>query len=180
MSIVKGIFDLLIEEGNKDYIGENVTQIEHMIQAGLIAEKKNYNPKKIIACLLHDIGHLLDAPQMDNLGVYNHEKVGADFLRSLGIDEYVCNLIENHANAKRYLLSTDVEYIKCISSASINTMKYQGGLMGKKEQLEFEKLENFQDCIDLRKIDDMAKVPNEKLVKLEHFLPYFKYCSSDI
>ena len=51
----------------------------------------------IISALLHDIGHICapaDAPHMNtdggpDVGVVNHEKIGADYLRSLGFSEQV-------------------------------------------------------------------------------------------
>lgn len=37
---------------------------------------------------------------MNGLGVIEHGKVGADYLRNLGMNERVCCLIENHVKAK--------------------------------------------------------------------------------
>ena len=39
-----------------------------------------------------------------NYGPKNHEKLGADFLRSFKIDESVCELVEKHVSAKRYFV----------------------------------------------------------------------------
>ena len=41
-----------------------------------------------------------------------------NYLRNLGMDERVCNLVENHIYAKRYLVTTDKLYYNCLSSAS--------------------------------------------------------------
>ena len=58
-SPLETVFTLLLNKGNADYIGEPVSQIEHMIQAACAAEKKKYSTEVIVACLFHDIGHLL-------------------------------------------------------------------------------------------------------------------------
>jgi len=39
-----------------------------------------------------------------NYGPMNHEKLGADFLRSFKIAESVCELVEKHVSAKRYFV----------------------------------------------------------------------------
>lgn len=162
------VFDLLLREGSADYIGEPVTQIEHMLEAGEIAFKRGYPDFVIVACLFHDIGHLIkDAPKMGNLGVKDHEKVGADYLRSLGCDEKVCDLVENHVNAKRYLVSTQKEYQ--LSEASAQTLEYQGGQMLEEEFKEFQKRENFQWYIKMREIDEAAKGYQVASMKLEDF-----------
>ena len=89
MSNLDEVFDLYLKHGNKNYIGEAVSQIEHAQQAAFSAEKDQCCKEFIVGAFLHDIGHLLefDNPQlqtMDNLGVMNHEKVGADYLRTRG------------------------------------------------------------------------------------------------
>ena len=59
MSDINEIFDLYIKNGDNDYIGENVSQIEHALQAALLAENQSYPDHVILASFLHDInsGH---------------------------------------------------------------------------------------------------------------------------
>ena len=99
--------------GKYDYIGEDVSQIEHMIQAAMIAEEEKQSTDVILACFLHDIGHLLveDNPNMmGELGVENHETLGRKFLEELGIPEPIPELVENHVKVKRYLVGKNQEY----------------------------------------------------------------------
>ena len=71
-----------------------------MVQAGMIAIDnikdipQEYKNDFVLACFLHDIGHLLafdtdNIEQMESYGVTKHEKLGADFLRSLR-GHYLC------------------------------------------------------------------------------------------
>ena len=39
---------------------------------------------------------------MGELGISNHEGIGAKWLKTKGFPEYICKLVKNHVNAKRY------------------------------------------------------------------------------
>lgn len=43
--------------GQEPYIGEAVSQEEHMCQAAWIAKSEGHDYEIVIGCLLHDIGH---------------------------------------------------------------------------------------------------------------------------
>ena len=151
--------------GNKDYIGEQMTQTEHALQCAYYAKLYNYDSDVIIAALLHDIGHLLffdnDSKElMDNYGVVRHEDKGAIYLKELGYNDKICSLVRNHVTAKRYLCSSDSRYYDKLSDASKTTMRYQGGLMSSEELKNFEKDLYFKDSIKIRHLDDMGKQNN--------------------
>ncbi len=168
---------LFQSRGKADYIGEPITQEEHMIGAALIAEEKGYPVELIVAALLHDIGHLLiENETMGDLGIKNHEKLGADYLRKLGFKEIVCDLVENHVNAKRYLCTASPIYNKRLSSASKKTLNYQGGFMSSQEIEEFRKNPNFEMYIDLRVVDELSKEKDIKGVNIEYFRSYCEQC----
>merc|ERR1711879_481066 len=99
-SKVEKILSLFENMGDREYLGEDVTQTEHMMQCALAAKKAGEQDFLVLACLLHDIGHFIGEDDMSGLGVCDHGKVGGDFLRSLGMDERVCYLVEGHVNAK--------------------------------------------------------------------------------
>lgn len=109
---IDDLFNLYITYGNQNYIGENVSQIEHALQSALAAEKDGYSNEVVLAAFLHDSGHLLgqklNEPQMKAsgtvYGVVDHEKLGACCLRSLNVPENICYLVENHVFGKRYLV----------------------------------------------------------------------------
>ncbi len=158
---VKAIFDLYRNFGHHDYIGEPVSQIEHMCQAATLAEQKGYGEDVILAAFFHDIGHLLEANQqvkkMGEYGVADHEKIGGNYLRGLGFPEKIAKLVENHVQAKRYLTYKYPEYYEKLSEASKNTLVYQGGVMAKEEAEAFEKEETFELSLLLREWDELAK-----------------------
>ena len=53
------ITQLLTVEGENQYGGEAVSQLEHALQCATLAEQANETAHTITAALLHDIGHLL-------------------------------------------------------------------------------------------------------------------------
>ena len=101
------IFKLYEKYGAADYIGEPVSQLEHMCQAAQIAEEEGFDSDVILAAFFHDIGHLAEfimpVKQMEGVGVADHEEIGAEFLRERGFSEKICKLVQSHVPAKRYL-----------------------------------------------------------------------------
>lgn len=49
-------------------------------------------------------------------GIMDHEKIGADHLKSLNFHDLVVDIVRNHVNAKRYLITKNKNY--AISKAS--------------------------------------------------------------
>ena len=90
---LKLIFELYTNHGHEDYIGEPVSQIEHMCQSAQLAEREGFDSEVILAAFFHDIGHLLNhlenTESLGGFGVKRHEQIGADFLRSLGFPEKI-------------------------------------------------------------------------------------------
>jgi predicted HD phosphohydrolase len=41
----------------------------------------------------------------ENVGRMGHETIGAEFLRSLGFSDIVCQLVASHVPAKRYVMT---------------------------------------------------------------------------
>ena len=170
METVNKIFSYYEEFGSKDYIGEEVTQIEHMVQAAMLAEENKDSTEVILGTLFHDIGHLVafDKDTMGGFGIKNHERLGADFLRELGIPEIIPELVESHVSTKRYL-ARDEKYYNSLSKASQTTLKYQGGVFNDEEALEYESLPNFELYIKIRLYDDAAKDPTKTIKPLNYY-----------
>ena len=171
-SKVDSIIQLYNDKGDVEYdIGEKVSQIEHGLQAADTAREKGYDVETQIAALLHDIGHLLDAEKMADLGIKDHEKVASDHLKELGFPDKVCQLVRNHVNGKKYLIAVNKDYNDNLSNASRQTLKHQGGPMSKKEQKEFEKGPYFQDHLNFRELDEIAKVENKITNTFQFYQP---------
>ena len=159
--IVDEVFALYEKHGDEDYIGEPVSQLEHMSQAATLAEDEGYDDEVILAAFFHDIGHLCaedaEAESMDGFGNVDHEKLGADYLRERGFSERLATLVESHVIAKRYLTYKYPEYYNKLSEASRATLEFQGGRMTDNEAAEFEKHPDAELFIKLRYWDDQAK-----------------------
>ncbi|KAJ2862894.1 hypothetical protein GGH94_003978 [Coemansia aciculifera] len=177
---VTKVFQLLENANKKDYMGEKITQLDHALQAAQLAKKDGADEETILAALLHDIGHL--CPSMEqcsetrgqnwaafhkteadmNVGVVDHDRVGAEYLRKLGFPKKTCELIESHVLAKRYLSAIDPAYHAGLSSASKQSLKLQGGPFSPTEMREFEKDPLFKWKVQIRKWDDAAKATGVK------------------
>lgn len=162
------LFSLYEKYGQADYIGEPVSQIEHMSQAAQLAMKEGYDDEVILAAFFHDIGHIcvMDQPSesMNGYGIVSHEKIGANYLRKVGFSERLVRLVENHVQAKRYLTFKYPHYYEALSEASRQTLVFQGGPMNQTEANAFEQDPLFSISLRLRQWDEMAKELNIPVV----------------
>jgi phosphonate degradation associated HDIG domain protein len=167
------IISLYHQFGDEDYIGEPVSQLEHMCQCAGLAEKEGYDEEVILAAFFHDIGHfcehIMPVEQMNGYGVVDHEKLGADFLRSKGFSSTIASLVENHVQAKRYLTYHFPDYYEQLSEASKKTLEFQGGRMSLEEAMAFETDSLFDLHIQLRRWDEKAKLEHQLLPGLDKY-----------
>jgi phosphonate degradation associated HDIG domain protein len=167
------IINLYHQFGGEDYIGEPVSQLEHMCQCAELAEREGYDEEVILAAFFHDIGHfcehIMPVQQMNGYGVVDHEKLGADFLRSKGFSSTIASLVENHVQAKRYLTYHFPEYYEQLSEASKKTLEFQGGRMDLEEAMAFEADSLFDLHIKLRRWDEKAKLEKQPPPSLDKY-----------
>ncbi|OUJ74727.1 phosphonate degradation HD-domain oxygenase [Hymenobacter crusticola] len=170
---VEHLFALYQEHGSEDYIGEPVSQLEHMWQAAALAEAEGYDDEVVLAAFFHDLGHLCaaqeEADSMAGFGAVNHEKLGADYLRACGFSERMAQLVESHVVAKRYLTFKYPHYLRQLSPASLATLAFQGGVMTPSEAAAFEQNPDADIIIQLRRWDDLAKEEGLPTGDLAHF-----------
>ncbi|QTE34685.1 HDIG domain-containing protein [Mucilaginibacter gossypii] len=171
-AVVAEVFSLYEKFGDADYIGEPVSQLEHMSQAASLAEAEGYDDEVVLAAFFHDIGHLCadaeEAGSMDGMGNVDHERLGADYLLERGFSERIANLVQGHVIAKRYLTYKYPEYYNRLSDASKATLEFQGGVMTEAEAAEFELNQDAELIIRLRYWDDMAKEMHVPVNNLDH------------
>lgn len=171
-AVVKEVFSLYEKFGDEDYIGEPVSQLEHMSQAAALAQAEGHDDEVILAAFFHDIGHLCaeagEVESMDGMGNVDHEQIGADFLLERGFSERVANLVQGHVIAKRYLTYKYPEYYNCLSDASKATLNFQGGVMTADEAADFELHPDAELIIRLRYWDDMAKEMNVPIDNIQY------------
>ncbi|WIE50283.1 phosphonate degradation HD-domain oxygenase [Pseudomonas sp. GM17] len=153
------VFGLYERFGDSDYIGEPVSQIEHMSQAAQLAMAEGFDDEVVLAAFFHDIGHICgqDAENMGGFGVAGHERLGADYLRRAGFSERLARLVEYHVQAKRYLTCKEPGYYERLSEASRRTLEYQGGVMSAEEARAFEQDPLCAVSLRLRHWDEQAK-----------------------
>ncbi len=170
--LIDKLREVLASSGGALYGGEAVTQVQHALQCAQSAENEGAPKHLVAAALLHDIGHLLhdefeeaQARGQDRF----HENLGEAFLKDWFGPE-VTEPVRLHVASKRYLCATDPDYFAKLSPASMHTLKIQGGPMNAAEIAEFEKIDNYEDALRLRKWDDLGKDPEMKTRDLEHFL----------
>jgi len=169
--VIDEIFDLYGRYGQADYIGEPVSQIEHMSQSAQLAIEGGYDDEVVLAAFFHDIGHICvqttTEQSMAGYGVKSHEKIGADYLREKGFPERVAKLVENHVQAKRYLTFKFPPYFENLSVASKKTLEFQGGVMSREEAMAFEQDPLFELSILMRKWDEEAKEEFKMIMDLD-------------
>ena len=160
--VVNEVFALYEAHGNDDYIGEPVSQLEHMSQAANLAQLEGYDDEVVLAAFFHDIGHLCagssEAGSMDGMGNVNHEQIGANYLLARGFSPRLAKLVNAHVTAKRYLTYKYPEYYDKLSPASRTTLGFQGGPMTTQEATLFEADPDLEIMIRMRFWDDEAKL----------------------
>jgi predicted HD phosphohydrolase len=126
-----------------------------------------------VACLLHDLGHLLAAEReaavehdthKDDL----HQFIALPFLRGLFSDA-VLEPIRMHVDAKRYLCWIDPDYWDGLSIASKRSLEQQGGVFDEAQAHTFIAQPYAQEAVRLRRYDDLAKVKDKQVPGLEHY-----------
>jgi len=167
---VAQVFGLYEARGGADYIGEPVSQLEHMWQAAALAEAAGADEEVVLAAFFHDLGHLcapdLAADAMAGFGAVRHEKLGADYLRARGFSGRVARLVESHVQAKRYLTYQYPSYLRQLSEASLATLTFQGGPMSAAEAAAFEQDPDADLILQLRRWDEQAKEADQPVGSL--------------
>ncbi len=173
---VDEVISLYKNFGHEDYIGEPVSQIEHMCQCAQLAEASGADEEVILAAFFHDIGHLCEfafpekkLQHMDGVGIVDHEKLGYTYLRSKGFSEKIAKLVQSHVEAKRYLTFKYPEYFNQLSEASIKTLAFQGGVMSPAEATAFESDPLHEMYVQLRRWDEQAKETAKPLPSLDRY-----------
>ena len=173
MEDVHEVLTLLKEKGDMAYFGEEVSVLEHSLQAAHFAERDEADDATVAAALVHDIGHLLHglAEDIARKGQdARHEEVACGYLaRYFGED--VVAPVRMHVAAKRYLCSVEPSYFSRLSPSSVQSLALQGGPMSRAEAAEFAERPYASKAVALRRWDDEAKLQEYAVPSLEHYLP---------
>jgi [1-hydroxy-2-(trimethylamino)ethyl]phosphonate dioxygenase len=171
--IAEEILTIYAEQGAGAYLGEPVSVNEHALQSAYFAEAAGASEALVLAALLHDIGHLIEAAP-DDIGEWHsdaqHEISGSRWLaRRFGPE--VSEPVRLHVPAKRYLCATEPSYAKALSPASVITLKLQGGPMSRSETAAFEAEPYWREALLVRRCDDQGKVQGLRTPDFDHYRP---------
>jgi phosphonate degradation associated HDIG domain protein len=158
---IEQLSQLFAEHSDKDFIGNRLSNADHMLQAAAAASTAQADDHLIAASLLHDLGHWIHGGLEDATARGQddrHEQVAADYLNPY-FNEAVIAPIVMHVAAKRYLCAVKPEYFKALSPDSVRTLELQGGPMNEQEIAEFEATPGFEDAVTMRRWDEYGKVP---------------------
>jgi phosphonate degradation associated HDIG domain protein len=169
------IVRLLEQRGAQQYGLEAVSQREHALQCAHLAETAGEPDELVIACLLHDLGHLIAAEKAGTMDTDMrqddlHQYTLLPFLRGV-LPDAVLEPIRLHVDAKRYLCQAEGDYYASLSTASVHSLAQQGGAYTAVESRAFLLQPFAEDAVRLRRYDDLAKDPDRAVPPLDHYLP---------
>lgn len=175
---VKQLLSFIDAQGQGDYLGEAVSQVQHSLQSATLAQQSQADNETVIAALLHDVGRFIPeaenmpaqiAPDGTYVGNASHEILGEQYLRQLGFSDKICQLVGAHVMAKRYLTAVDKDYYDGLSQSSKMTLEFQGGVFNEQQVQEAQKDPLLQEKLQVRKWDDLAKDPDMQTPPLSSF-----------
>ena len=170
---------LYARHGHAQYSGEPVTQLEHALQTAHLAEQSDASDALVTACLLHDLGHLLndqgETPTLHGIDD-THQHFALPFLRSL-FPTAVLDAIRLHVDAKRYLCAGNASYHARLSDDSKRSLALQGGVLDARQAAAFLQQPGAHDAVRLRQWDDLAKQPDWQTPTLAHFMQRAARCA---
>ena len=169
---------LFARHGSAQYSGEPVTQLEHALQSAHLAEQSGADDALVTACLLHDLGHLLneqgETPTLRGIDD-THQYYALPFLRGL-MPDAVLDPIKLHVDAKRYLCAANPTYHARLSDDSKRSLALQGGTFSAEAAAAFLDRPGARDAVLLRQWDDLAKQADFATPPLAHFLRRARNC----
>jgi phosphonate degradation associated HDIG domain protein len=170
---------LFSRHGANQYSGEPVTQLQHALQTAHLAEASGADDALVTACLLHDLGHLLndqgETPSLRGIDD-THQYFALPFLRGLFPDA-VLDAIKLHVDAKRYLCQANPDYFERLSDDSKRSLALQGGVFSAEQATAFLNQSGAHDAVMLRQWDDLAKQADLHTPSLAHFLARAECCA---
>ena len=179
MLTLQDIATVFEKRGHEQYSGEPVTQLEHALQTAALAEAHGADDELVTACLLHDLGHLLqelgETPTLRGVDDV-HQYAALPFLRGLFGDR-VLGGIQLHVDAKRYLCATVPGYQAALSTDSQRSLVLQGGVFSSQQAAAFIARPGAANAVKLRQWDDLAKFEGAATPSLQHFLARAQRCA---
>lgn len=171
---LEDILTILETQGDRQYGGEAVSQLEHALQCATLAEVAGASPELVVASLLHDLGHLLSKTEAGDRNDF-HEYKALPYLKKL-FGLAVSQPVRLHVEAKKYLCAVNPKYWASLSPASKQSLQLQGGVFSLEEAKAFIARPLARQAVRLREWDDLAKVVGLSTPDLNHFVPLLSTC----
>ena len=170
----------------KNKYDSDISYLEHALQSASDAELNGYEPPMIIAALVHNIGHLVIEAEKDSCIIFedmsiknkkNHdyENYGVEYLKDLGFNSRVLDLILGSIDSRRYL-SRDDGYYKNLSDQEKNILQIQGGPMNDQEKNIYLENKDYSLYIALRFFVSSTHMVGRKTKELEYYLSFLDRC----
>jgi predicted HD phosphohydrolase len=156
----------LLARGVEHADEERVDLLDHSLQCAQLLRERFPDDRELqLAGLVHDVGTILvpDDPA-------GHASTGAAAVAPL-LGRRVAWLVSWHADAKRYLVTTDPEYRARLSDRSVVTLERQGGIMDETEVAALGAAPDLDALLALRWADDDAKVVGATPAPLTDWAP---------
>jgi gamma-butyrobetaine dioxygenase len=174
------LLQAMAQSAARRYDGEAVSELEHALQCAELARAGGADEQLVLACLLHDVGRFAVDQALVAVRVgaargrgRGHHEVGAELIAPF-VPERVTWLVRMHADAKRYLCTTEAGYHATLSPVSQHTLTLQGGLMTPDEVARHAAHPWLADALRLRRWDDQAKVVGQVTRPLEAWEPVLR------
>jgi phosphonate degradation associated HDIG domain protein len=154
--VLRELFD---GEGGRDYLGEDVSMAQHMLQTGDAARRAGAHRALVVAAVVHDVGHFTGVVSGRDLmaGEDNHHDEAAASWLGRWFGPEVTEPVRLHVLAKRYLCAVEPDYYDRLSTASKFTMEVQGGPLSPHDAEAFAAQPYADDAVQLRRCDDLGK-----------------------
>src|SRR5499433_4569411 len=138
MTMADRLIEAMSRSAARQYGQERVDELAHALQCAELADAGGADEELVLACLLHDVGRyavaqddITDTLERTATSLRTgrgHHEAGADLVAPY-VPERVAFLIRAHAEAKRYLCTTEPGYYDSLSRGSKHTLTLQGNLM---------------------------------------------------
>lgn len=139
-----------------------MSQREHALQCASLAQRSGASSAVVTACLLHDIGQLLDAqapsvgaPDAEAASIDRCEEAGAAWLADL-MPLSVVQPVRWHAQAKRYLAATAPAWLPGLSMQARREIERRGGPMTPEACRQFEQRPFAAEAVAVATFDELA------------------------
>ena len=165
LPLVDVVLDLMAATADETY-GERLSMLDHALQSAAGAAADDAGDEMVLACLLHDLGHILG--RAGDWGLPGHAEVGARALQHL-LDQAIVEPIRSHVMAKRYRVALEPSYHDQLSKASQMSLAEQGGALCADDTEAFRVGAFAAEAMRLRAYDDDGKVDGLVIPPLETY-----------